>query len=200
MKRLLGQWFTRRLRPANTIGPAERPGDSPSSHGGCAVVRLNRELTELQGLLDQQLTAAQRAVGSVDAALEYAAEAWQEREGSRVRYYELLQGVLRVFDDCADLLAHDDVGRRAILPRFELLLAEHHVHRIPVEPGDRFQSELHHCEKLEGWPLHPPGCVVQVLQAGYVLQHPDGQRQVVRPAHVVVSKEIADESSQQHSS
>ena len=126
-----------------------QPESDSASNDGCAITYLSRELAELQGLAERQLACAQRAVGSVDAALELAVEAWQEREDLRGRYFEMLRGVLRLLDDCADLLAHDETLRQAILQRFESLLADHRVQRIAVEPGDRFQPAIHHCEKVE---------------------------------------------------
>ena len=161
----------------------------PSSREAAAETYLSRELTELQELLSQQLTIAQRAVGSIDTAVEFAVQAWQEREECRVRSFELIRGILRLQDDCAELLAEEAPRRQAILQRFKSLLAEHRVHRIPVEPGDRFQGELHHCEMLQDSKVHPAGHVVEILQAGYTMQDLDGQQQLIRPAHVVVSKE-----------
>ena len=114
------------------------------------------------------------------------ADAWHEREMVMADHYEVLRGVLRVLGDL-ELENDAAASRRLAIDGLQRILTEQQIEPIESAKGDPFQPDVHVCEEMIDSDL-PAGLIVQTLETGYLCYSRDGQRVVIRPARVVVSR------------
>ena len=186
----LTRWLhglVRGCKPSRRL--AERHGSQQAS-ATSPLTGVHQAVHNALPLLEQQLSGMRMMDELLVGIEDQLARAWREREGLIEDYYAVVQGVLRVLDDC-QTMRDKTPELQVIKAELERILRHQRVEMITVAIGDHFQPDLACCEQTEASDEHAPGTVLRVLESGYQRRLDDGNTVVIRPARVAVSQSQA---------
>ncbi len=151
------------------------------------LTQLNIGLRELDVLLRGAATKIQAIEQQCRSLRLQSSEAWHERQELHSDYYAVIRGMLQLMDDCENT-RQDATETSRVYEKLQMILQKQRIEVIPVKRGDRFDAQFQKCEEKVETVEYPPGCVVQVIEKGYVQRRRNAATVVIRPSRVCISQ------------
>jgi len=144
------------------------------------VDQLERQNADYKALIADYQTSARRLREDSDKQRKYAVEPLVKDLMGSIDNLDRAADAARKAGDSGPLVQ----GVTATLSLFLDALKRHGVTVVPVNPGTEFDAHLHQAVMEMPTNDFDPGCVLQVLQQGFLLHE-----RVLRPAGVIVASE-----------